>query len=141
MLTVKAIEAAKPKEKPYKLADAGGLYLEIMPNDSRYWRMKYRFAGKEKRLAFGVYPTVTLAEARERRDQAKKHLANSTDPGELKKIAKREAIIAGANTFEAIAREWFEKHRKTWAKSHSEKIIRRMERDVFPWLGMEIREI
>lgn len=88
-LTARQVETAKPKEKSYKLFDGGGLYLEVTAKGSRYWRMKYRFGGKEKRLAFGVFPTVTLAEAREMRNQAKKVLAAGGDPGEVKKKRRR----------------------------------------------------
>jgi integrase len=134
-LTDTAVRKAKPKEKPSRLADEKGLYLEIMPNGSRYWRMKYRFAGKEKRLAMGVYPDISLAEARDRRDQARKLLANGVDPGTAKQESKRAAKAATENSFEAVAREWFTKHSPRWVESHSEKIIRRFERDVFPWIG------
>lgn len=85
MLNAKKVDNAKGKEKTYKLSDGGGLYLQVEPNGSRYWRLKYRFGGKEKRLSFGVYPTVTLAEARQKRDDAKKILAAGDDPGEVKK--------------------------------------------------------
>ncbi|EGB8557815.1 DUF4102 domain-containing protein, partial [Salmonella enterica] len=93
MLNARKVEAAKGKEKSYKLSDGGGLYLQVEPNGSRYWRMKYRFAGKEKRLSFGVYPTVTLADARQKREDAKKLLAAGEDPGEVKK-AKKHALNA-----------------------------------------------
>ncbi|ELP2457966.1 DUF4102 domain-containing protein, partial [Salmonella enterica] len=88
MLNARKVEAAKGKEKSYKLFDGGGLYLQVEPNGSRYWRMKYRFAGKEKRLSFGVYPTVTLADARQKREDAKKLLVAGEDPGEVKKAKK-----------------------------------------------------
>lgn len=91
MLNARKVEAAKGKEKSYKLADGGGLYLQVEPSGSRYWRMKYRFAGKEKRLSFGVYPTVSLADARQKREEAKKLLATGEDPGEVKK-AKKQAL-------------------------------------------------
>lgn len=87
-LTARQVETAKPKEKSYKLFDGGGLYIEVTAQGSRYWRMKYRFGSKEKRLAFGVFPTVTLAEAREMRNKAKKVLAAGRDPGEVKKEEK-----------------------------------------------------
>lgn len=130
-----AVRKAKPDAKSYRMADGGGMYLEVMPNGSKYWRLKYRFGGKEKRLALGVYPDVSLADARQRRDDARKLLANEVDPGTVKQQAKRTTRENAVNSFEAIAREWFAKHQHTWAPSHAEKIITRLERDVFPWLG------
>ena len=92
-LTDMSCKNAKPKSKPYKAADANGLYLEIMPNGSKYWRLKYHFAGREKRLAFGVYPTVSLSDARSKKEEAKKLLALGQDPGQLKKEAKRQGVL------------------------------------------------
>lgn len=130
-----AIKKAKPEQKPYKMADGGGMYLEVMPTGSKYWRLKYRFGGKEKRLAFGVYPDVTLAEARSRRDDARKLLANDTDPSAAKQAKKLSNAELGANSFEVIAREWFARHAPNWKENHSSKIIARLENDVFPWIG------
>jgi len=130
-----AIRNAKPKDKPYKLTDEKGLYLLVHPNGSKYWRHKYRFGQKEKTLAHGIYPDVGLKDARERRDQARKLLANGADPSETKRAQKAASVARSADSFEVIAREWFEKHRDTWAASHADKIIRRLEKDVFPWLG------
>jgi integrase len=134
-LTDTAIRTAKPEKKAKKIADGGGLYLLLNTNGSRWWRFDYRFAEKRKTLSMGVYPDVTLAEARQRREQARKLLANGVDPSEHKKAQKAASQVRAANSFEVIAREWFEKHRDTWASTHSEKIIRRLEKDVFPWLG------
>lgn len=134
-LTNTAVRNAKPSPKAVKLADEKGLFLFITPAGAKYWRQKYRFNGKEKLLAHGVYPDVTLKEARERRDTARKLLANGIDPGEMKKAQKTAIVERAANSFEVIAREWFAKHSPTWAKSHSSKIIARLERDIFPWLG------
>lgn len=134
-LTDTALRSAKPKDKPYKLADGGGLYLLIKTNTGKYWRLKYRFAGKEKVLALGVYPDVTLADARERRSDARKALAIGNDPGEAKKEAKRLTILNAENSFEAIAREWHEKRCHMWTPKYSGKIIRCLEADVFPKLG------
>lgn len=122
---------AKPREKSYRITDAKGMYLEVTPTGSKYWRLKYRFGGKEKRLALGVYPDVSLAQARERCDQARKRLANGADPGLIKKTTK----AATEDSFEAVAREWHSKFSPRWAPHHAEKIIRRLEREVFPWLG------
>lgn len=135
MLTDTEIRRAKPKEKPYKLSDEKGLYLEIMPNGSRYWRMKYRFEGKEKRAAFGVYPEVTLKEAREKRDEARKLLAQSIDPTGHKRAVKAAKAALTEHSFEVIAREWFAKYQPTWSAVHADRIIRRLERDTFPWIG------
>lgn len=104
-LSDQAVKKAKPKAKPYKMADGGGMYLEVMPSGSKYWRLKYRIAGKEKRLALGVYPDVSLKDARVRRDETRKVLANDGDPGAVKKAQKRQGKIAAANSFEKIARE------------------------------------
>jgi len=134
-LTDVKVRTAKPKDKPYKLADEKGLHLLITPTGARYWRFKYRFGGKEKKLALGVYPDVTLAAAREKRDEARKLLANDTDPGVAKQVAKRSKKLATANSFEAIAREWFVKFSHKWTPSHGERILIRLENDIFPWLG------
>ncbi len=134
-LTDTAIRKAQPGEKPIRLFDERGLYLEVAPGGGKWWRLKYRFGGKEKRLSLGVYPDVTLARARERRDDARKLLADGVDPGEHRKAAKRAKEDAAANSFEAVAREWFAKQSIHWARGHAEKIIRRLERDLFPWLG------
>jgi integrase len=134
-LTNTAILSAKPKEKPYKLADGGGMYLEISPSGGKWWRLKYRFEGKEKRLSLGTYPDVGLKDARERRDAARKQLASGLDPSAIRKATKatRDGLLA--NTFEAVAREWFSKHSAGWAKSHADKVIARLQNDAFPWLG------
>ena len=126
---------ARSRDKPIRLFDEGGLYLEISPSGGKLWRLKYRFGGKEKRLAFGAYPEITLADARERRDQGRKLLANDVDPSEHKEAQKSASQERAANSFEVIGREWLGKHCDTWAASHSEKIIRRLEKDVFPWPG------
>lgn len=134
-LTDIAIRSAKPSEKPKKLYDGGGLYLEVSPSGGKWWRLKYRFAGKEKRISLGVYPDISLREARERRDSARRLLANEIDPGENRKVQKAAKVDRAANSFEVIAREWYAKNRDTWAATHSEKIIKRLENDVFPWIG------
>jgi integrase len=133
MLNPSAVANAKPQVKPYKLADERGLFLMVRPNGSRWWRFKYRRPGthKENLLSLGVYPDVSLRKARERRDEARRLLADGIDPGDKRKAE----ASAGAETFEAIAREWFAKHSPNWARGHSSKIIRRLELDVFPWIG------
>ena len=134
-LTDKAIRAAKHGEKPVRLFDGGGLYLELAPNGGKWWRLKYRFAGKEKRLSLGVYPHVALKQARGRRDDAKRLLANGVDPSEQRKATKAIVTERAANSFEAVGREWFASFSKKWVKGHSDKILRRLERNVFPYLG------
>ncbi len=113
MLTVTAINSAKPKEKPYKLSDEKSMYLLIEPSGGKLWRFDYRFSGKRKTLALGVYPDVTLAQAREKRDNARKLLAGdpSVDPNENRKKVKAIERLNATNTFESIAREWWASHR------------------------------
>ncbi|MCA8094512.1 integrase arm-type DNA-binding domain-containing protein [Burkholderia anthina] len=134
-LTDAEIRNAPAREKPYRLTDGSGMYLEVSPAGGKYWRFKYRFAGKEKRLALGVYPEVSGKEARLRRDEARRLLANGIDPGIERKVQKAATVERAANSFEAVAREWFARQSSGWAKSHAEKIIARLEKDVFPWLG------
>ncbi|WHZ19019.1 MAG: Integrase [Rhodanobacteraceae bacterium] len=133
MLSPSAVANAKPQAKPYKLADERGLFLLVRPNGSRWWRFKYRRPGthKENLLSLGVYPDVSLRKARERRDDARKLLADGIDPGDKRKAE----TLAGAETFEAVAREWFAKFSGQWVEDHGNRIIRRLERDVFPWIG------
>ena len=134
-LTDIAIENAKPGEKPNKLTDGGGLYLLINPSGSRYWRMDYRFAGKRKTLAVGVYPAVGLSAARKKRDAAKEQIAAGTDPSLTKKADKREAKCQASNTFEAIAREWLDHQRESWTKRSADHVQVRLQSDVLPDLG------
>ena len=132
-LTDTAIRAAKPRAKPRKLFDGGGLYLEVSPAGGKWWRWKYRFGGKEKRLSLGVYPDVALKSARERRDAVRQQLATGIDPGQARKAQK--LALAGADSFEAIAREWHAKFSPGWVARHSYRVLRRFENDLFPWLG------
>lgn len=134
-LTDTQIRKSKPQSKAYKLSDGGGMYLEVMPTGSKYWRLKYRFNGKEKRLALGVYPEVTLAIARDKMHEARKLLANDIDPSENKKAVKASKNAKTANSFEVIAREWWALHMANKAKSHRDKVIRRFELYLFPWIG------
>jgi integrase len=129
-----AIKKAKLTQKPYKLSDEKGLHL-LINHAGKYWRVAYRFHGKQKTLAFGTYPEVSLSRAREKLAEARRQLADGIDPGELKKINKAIREQLEANSFEAVAREWFAKHLADKAQSHKDKVIRRMERDVFPWIG------
>lgn len=134
-LTDKSCKSAKPKSKAYKISDGHGLYLEVMPNGSKYWRLKYRFVGKEKRLAFGVYPEVTLMAARNKRELARKVLAEGKDPSETKKVEKRKNLLNSQNTFEALAREWHAHRLESWTPSHAQTLMHRLEMDLFPILG------
>lgn len=134
-LTARQVDTAKPKEKPYKLSDGGGLYLEVAPNGSRYWRMKYRINGKEKRLSFGVYPIISLAVARDEREKAKRVLATGGDPGEVKKAGKLAQKLSIENTFEAIAREWHKSKADRWSLRYRDEIIDTFEKDIFPFIG------
>lgn len=135
MLTIRELDSAKPKAKPYKLADGDGLYLEVMPTGAKYWRLKYRIAGKEKRLAFGVYPEVRPPEAREKAREARELIRAGIDPGEKKKAVKRDAVIAGSSTFEIVAREWLVSRKPLVSEKQHENSLARMENDVFPWMG------
>ncbi len=134
-LTAIEVRNARPAEKTRKMFDGGGMYLEVSPSGGKWWRLKYRFDGKEKRLSLGVYPDISLKEARERRTEARKLLANGVDPSEYRKASKAMNAEKAANSFEAIAREWYVKHSPNWSTSHSSRIIRRFERDIFPWIG------
>lgn len=129
------VRNAKPGEKPIRMFDSGGLYLEVAPTGGKLWRLKYRFGGKEKLLALGKYPDVSLKDARERRDEARKLLANEVDPSENRKQQRSAKAERSANSFEVVAREWIAKNTPTWAASHTSKIVRRLEMYVYPWLG------
>jgi len=141
MLTDTALRNAKPGTKAVKLFDSGGLYLEVAPAGGKWWRLKYRHGGKEKRISLGVYPDVSLKDARERRDAARKLLANGIDPSKTRQEEKAE-IAADAMTFEKVAREWFSKFKENWTPGHADRTMRRFEMDVFPWIGARpIRDI
>lgn len=133
---------AKPTDKPQKLGDSGGLYLHVMPNGAKYWRMKYRIHGKEKLLALGVYPETTLSEARDKRDAARKLVAQGTDPSAQKKEEKHLAALNAENTFEPLAREWHSKNKAKWKEKHGQDILTRLEKDIFPEIGkLPVRNI
>jgi integrase len=139
-LNDKAAAAAKSREKAYKLSDGAGLYLEVMPSGAKSWRLKYRYGGKEKRLVFGLYPVVSLKQAREWAQDARKLLAGGVDPGLAKKEAQN-AVIESApvmrETVEQVAVEWMNRFSGDWAESHTEKVAARLRRDVFPAIGKE----
>lgn len=134
-LTDTSIRQAKPGDKAKRLTDGEGLYLEVSPSGGKLWRLKYRFGGKEKRLSVGTYPAIGLKEARERRTEAKKLLAAGLDPGAVKQAQKAAGGERLANSFEAIAREWFAKREAEWVPSYSVKVKGWLEGDVYPWLG------
>lgn len=134
-LNARQVDTAKPKDKPYKLSDGGGLYLLVNPTGARYWRLKYRVAGKEKLLAVGVYPDVSLADARAKRDEAKRLLAAGGDPGEEKKTERQAKKVSVENTFEALAREWHAYKEPNWSKGYAEDLMESFEKDIFPYIG------
>ncbi|MEN2472872.1 tyrosine-type recombinase/integrase [Burkholderia sp. GS2Y] len=134
-LTDVQVRNAKASAAPYKLTDSNGMFLLIQPNGAKYWRLSYRFLGKQKTLALGVYPAVTLAPAWKKRDEAREQIAAGIDPGEAKKEARRAAEIAAANSFEAVAREWFDSQRPGWSDGYAEKVLNSLEVDVFPKIG------
>lgn len=135
MLTNAEIRNAKPGKKTKRLFDGGGLYLEVSPRGGKWWRFKYRFNQKEKRISLGVYPEVSLKEARERLVDERRLLKKGIDPSEFRKTQRSRNHSQDSETFEVVAREWFAKYSPDWVTSHSSRIIRRFERDIFPWLG------
>jgi integrase len=140
-LTDLAVRNAKPSTKTVRLRDERGLYLEVSPKGGKWWRLRYTFQGKENMLSLGVYPDVSLKDARERRDEARKLIANGIDPSAARKEEKAEAA-AEALTFEHVAREWYERFKPKWSPSHSLDVIQRLEKNVFPSLGPRpIRDI
>lgn len=135
-LTDAKASKAKPRPKSYRLADGEGMYLQVMPDGARYWRLAYRFAGKQKTLALGVYPDTGLATAREKRQDARNLIAQGVDPGEAKQAKKRQEVTTSADTFEAVAREWWDrKHRTEVVETHADRNLRRLELYLFPAIG------
>jgi integrase len=129
------VKNAKPKNKNYKLSDGGGLYLLITPSGGKLWRMKYTYREKEKLLAIGTYPTITLSEARQHKDNAKKLLNNGVDPSLHKKAEKEARCEVINNSFEVIAREWHGHKIAEWSPDHAATILSRLEKDIYPWIG------
>lgn len=147
-LTDIKIKALKPGIKPdktltsksYKVSDERGLYLEVTPSGSKLWRFKYRIDGKEKLLSLGIYPDIGLKEARASRDELRKQVANGINPSDLRKAKKRSK--EDSDSLESVAREWHEKFKHTWTEDHAQRILTRLEQDIFPWLGkININEI
>ena len=134
-LSDRAIRNFKAGDRPYKKGDSGGLFMLITPTGARWWRLKYRFGGKAKLLSLGTFPEVSLAEARDRRDAARKLLAQRIDPSAQRKADKREAELRDANSFAAVAMEWYGKQAKKWTARHADDVKRRLESNLFPDLG------
>lgn len=132
-LTDIKVRTTKPSDKPFKLTDGQGMHLLINPNGSKYWRLQYRFGGKQKVLALGVYPMVSLGEARRKRDEAKKLVSDGIDPSEKKKADKIEQ--SEALTFEAVARDWHTACKRKWSDSHSERVLKSLEDNLFSSIG------
>lgn len=132
-LTDIKVRTVKPLDKPFKLTDGEGMHLLVNPNGAKYWRLQYRFGGKQKMLALGVYPTVTLADARKRREMAKKLVSDGIDPAEKKKEDKIEQ--SGSTTFEAVARDWHAACSKKWSSSHSERVLKSLADNLFTSIG------
>ena len=135
MLTVTAINQAKPKDKPYKLADEKSLYLLVQSGGGKLWRFDYRFDGKRKTLALGKFPEITLADARDRRDEARKKIANEIDPSEARKAIKSAKHAEVTNSFEAVAREWLGSKMQNKSEGYQKNVLRRFELYLFPWVG------
>jgi hypothetical protein len=134
-LTDTTIRNAKPRAKSFKLFDERGLYLEVTPPGGKLWRLKYSFGGKEKRLSLGAYPDVSLKAARDKRDDARRLLAEGRDPSDVRKEAKARALQMAADSFELVAMEWAARHLAARSESHRTRVVRRLQREVFPFLG------
>jgi hypothetical protein len=133
-LTDAKVRNAKPAPKQFKLPDGRGLFLIVAPSGGKWWRLRYRFGGKEKMLSLGTYPDVSLSQAREKRNEARKQIAAGIDPSDHRK-AKKASEAQDEDTFETVSREFHAKFTPTWEAKHAETIIRRLERDVLPWIG------
>ena len=134
-LTASQVKSAQPASKPFKMADGRGLFLLIKPNGSKYWRMKYRFGGKEKLLSFGVYPDVSLSEVRDKAEEARRILRNKRDPSFEKKIEKNKFISDSDNSFQNVATEWFDTHLENKSQSYRDRTWRILSKDLFPQIG------
>lgn len=134
-LTAIQPKTAKPRDKPYKLTDGGGLYLLVNPDGSKYWRMGYRFEGAERLLAFGKYPEISLAQAREARITAREKINAGIDPSQAKRIEKASKATTNANTFEAVARAWHANKLESWQPRTAKNVLHRLEKDIFPLIG------
>ena len=135
VITSAAVKQAQPAGKTKRLYDERGLYLEISPAGGKWWRLKYRFAGKEKRLSLGVYPDISLKEARAARDEARRLIAQGVDPSARRKEISRQRVVDAENSFEVVAREWFQKQAPIWSDIHQKNVISKLEKNIFPYLG------
>lgn len=129
------IRAAKPREKPYKVFDTEGLFVVVTPAGGRWWRQRYRYAGKEQLLSLGTYPEVSLSAAREKRDAIRRQLAAGIDPSAQRQADKLARIDAKANTFKAAALDWHRQYKPQWSRPHADRILQRLEKNIFPWIG------
>ncbi|MGE0373097.1 MAG: tyrosine-type recombinase/integrase [Gammaproteobacteria bacterium] len=134
-LTQKAIDAAKPKDRLYRLFDTDGLYLEVPPTGGPRWRLKYFFEKRERRMSLGTYPEISLKDAREKRDALRKQIAQGIDPAVARMAEQAAQVEATTNSFEAIAREWHTRNLSTWSPDHAERVLRRLDKEVFPYIG------
>lgn len=134
-LTALQCQKASPKDKAYKLTDGAGLYLEVMPTGAKYWRLQYHYAGKRPRISLGVYPEVSLSDAREKRFECRQMLKKGFNPGEERNRQKLHTKIAQINTFELLAREWHQTKLEGWTPDHAAGVFHRLEQDVFPFIG------
>jgi hypothetical protein len=134
-LTDAKVRALKAKAAPYKLSDGESLYVLVTIGGSKLWNLAYRFNGKQKTLALGKYPAVSLLEARRARDAAKQLLLMGTDPSADRKAARRKKSIAAANIFGAVAEEWFEINKGRWVESYSSRLRSRLDDDLLPALA------
>ena len=127
------IKGAQPKDKPYKLNDGKGLFLLVHPNGSKYWRMKYHFQGKEKLYSIGVYPTVSLADARKNCLEAKEQLAQGINPTQVKQQTKNSSELT-TNTFQQIAEKWIGIKSKTWSENYTKKLVQSFKKNLYPFI-------
>jgi integrase len=136
-LTDVQIRKAQPKDKDYRLPDGDGLFLQVTTKGGKWWRLRYQFEGKEKLLSLGVYPDISLSDARERRHEARARIAKGIDPSADRKTVKEKKAESSANSFEVIAKEWHKNQvgNKAWSADHAATIMTRLEKDVFPWIG------
>ncbi|HET7561690.1 MAG TPA: integrase arm-type DNA-binding domain-containing protein [Rhodanobacteraceae bacterium] len=135
MLTLPAVKNARPRTKPYKLADGMGLSLLVEPTGAKLWRYRFRYGGKESMLSFGAWPEVSIADARAQRDDARRQLREGVNPSAARKHARIEREVASGNTFHAVAADWIEANKNQWLESHKQRLQRSLDRDILPTLG------
>ncbi len=135
LLTNLQVKSAKPKDKQYTLTDGKGLYLLVLPTGGKYWHFRSKVGGKEKRMSFGTYPEISLSDARDKRDEARRQIASGISPSDVRKAQKAARAESDLNSFEVVAREWFQRFSTQWSPSNTEKVKARLEKDLFPWIG------